>query len=97
MIGPPSHIHCDASFDRGVMMGRRVLDMRHHIACIEAIDMRKLYEGYIATLVSEAATTGRPILRSMEFVFPHQVHLAPLCLPQLLVLPNLLPFCAKYV
>jgi alpha-glucosidase len=50
----------------------RVLDQRHLDACKKAVETRKKFTPLILQLAHESATTGEPIVRSMEYVFPHQ-------------------------
>jgi alpha-glucosidase len=50
----------------------RVLDATHLQAVLRAIKVREDHKGYILSLVRQSATTGEPIVRSMEYVFPHQ-------------------------
>jgi alpha-glucosidase (family GH31 glycosyl hydrolase) len=49
----------------------RVLDKMHLKAVLEAVKVREEHKGYILKLVKQAALTGEPIVRSMEYVFPH--------------------------
>ena len=50
----------------------RILDKRHLNAVKKAVEIRKKYTPIILKLVQESAKTGEPIVRSMEYVFPHQ-------------------------
>jgi alpha-glucosidase len=50
----------------------RVLDERHLKAVLEAVKLRQKHRHYILDLARESASTGEPIVRSMEHVFPHQ-------------------------
>lgn len=50
----------------------RVLDERHLDACKKAVETRKKFTPLILQLARESARTGEPIVRSMEYVFPHQ-------------------------
>jgi alpha-glucosidase len=50
----------------------RILDEEHHAACKEAVAIREEFTPIIMDLVRESARTGEPIVRSMEYVFPHQ-------------------------
>ena len=50
----------------------RVLDQRHLKAVLKAIQVREEHKSYILELVKDAALRGEPIVRSMEYVFPHQ-------------------------
>ncbi len=50
----------------------RILDKKHFAACKKAVDIRMEYTPLILDLAKESAKTGEPIVRSMEYVFPHQ-------------------------
>jgi alpha-glucosidase (family GH31 glycosyl hydrolase) len=50
----------------------RVLDKAHLQSVLKAIKIRENYRTYILQLVAQSASTGEPIVRSMEYVFPHQ-------------------------
>jgi alpha-glucosidase len=50
----------------------RVLDKAHLKAVLKAVKVREDHRAYILNLVAESASTGEPIVRSMEYVFPHQ-------------------------
>lgn len=50
----------------------RVLDAKHLEASRKAVDIREKYIKLILDLTREAAITGEPVVRSMEYVFPHQ-------------------------
>ena len=50
----------------------RVLDRAHLKAVVTAIQVREDHKSYILELVKQSALTGEPIVRSMEYVFPHQ-------------------------
>jgi len=50
----------------------RVLDKPHLNAVLKAVQVRERHKDYILELVRQAAATGEPIVRSMEYVFPHQ-------------------------
>jgi alpha-glucosidase (family GH31 glycosyl hydrolase) len=50
----------------------RVLDKAHLQAVREAVQVRNEHRTYILKLVRQAASTGEPVVRSMEYVFPHQ-------------------------
>ncbi|HVU09446.1 MAG TPA: glycoside hydrolase family 31 protein [Verrucomicrobiae bacterium] len=50
----------------------RVLDKKRLKAVLEAVKVREEHKDYILKLVKHAALTGEPIVRSMEYVFPHQ-------------------------
>ena len=46
-------------------------DEEHLSACKKAVELRKEYTLLILKLAKESAETGEPIVRSMEYVFPH--------------------------
>ena len=48
----------------------RVLDKHHLTAVLDAVKLREKFKDYILTATKQAAVTGEPILRSMEYVFP---------------------------
>jgi len=50
----------------------RILDKKHLEACKLTIDLRQKYLNRILELTNSAAHTGEPVVRSMEYVFPHQ-------------------------
>ena len=50
----------------------RVLDEAHLKAVLKAVKVRQEHKDYIIGLARQAASTGEPIVRSMEYVFPHQ-------------------------
>jgi alpha-glucosidase len=50
----------------------RVLDTAHLKAVLKAVKVREDHKGYILKLARQSALTGEPIVRSMEYVFPHQ-------------------------
>ena len=50
----------------------RVLDKAHLRAVLKAVQVRGEHRSYIFKLVKQAALTGEPVVRSMEYVFPHQ-------------------------
>jgi alpha-glucosidase len=50
----------------------RVLDPVHLAAVQAAVALRERFTPLILQLAGEAARTGMPIVRSLEFVFPHQ-------------------------
>jgi alpha-glucosidase (family GH31 glycosyl hydrolase) len=50
----------------------RVLDEIHLQAVLKAVKLRQDHKGCILGLVRESARTGEPIVRSMEYVYPHQ-------------------------
>ena len=50
----------------------RVLDKPHLNAVLKAVRVREQHTDYILELVKQAALTGEPVVRSLEYVFPHQ-------------------------
>jgi alpha-glucosidase len=50
----------------------RVLDHPHLKAVLKAVELREEHEYYILSLARQSAFTGEPVVRSMEYVFPHQ-------------------------
>lgn len=50
----------------------RVLDKNHFEAVKKSIEIREKYKDYILELAVIAAKTGEPIMRSLEFDYPHQ-------------------------
>lgn len=50
----------------------RILDTEHLEACKKAVRIRKEFTPLILKLARESANTGEPVVRSMEYVFPHQ-------------------------
>jgi alpha-glucosidase len=50
----------------------RVLDKTHLEAVLQAVKVRQEHKSYILSLVRQSALSGEPIVRSMEYVFPHQ-------------------------
>ena len=50
----------------------RILDPAHFMAVQRAVDIRAEYTDLILDLAEESAGSGEPIVRSMEYVFPHQ-------------------------
>lgn len=50
----------------------RVLDREHADLCRAAGDLHLKYADTIIALAKEAAVTGEPIMRYMEYVFPHE-------------------------
>jgi alpha-glucosidase (family GH31 glycosyl hydrolase) len=50
----------------------RVLSKQNLAAVKKAVDVRSKYTPYIMQLVKQAASTGEPIARSMEYEFPNQ-------------------------
>jgi alpha-glucosidase len=50
----------------------RVLDRAHLQSVLKAVKIREEHRAYILQLVERSALTGEPIVRSMEYVFPHR-------------------------
>ncbi|QGY48180.1 glycoside hydrolase [Maribellus comscasis] len=50
----------------------RILDTEHLEACKKAVQIRKKFTPLILKLARESANTGEPIVRPLEYVFPHQ-------------------------
>lgn len=50
----------------------RVLDTAHLDAIKKAVELRNNHITYIMNLVHNAATTGEPVIRHMEYVFPNE-------------------------
>jgi alpha-glucosidase (family GH31 glycosyl hydrolase) len=50
----------------------RVLDSTHLAAVKRAVALRQNFTPYILQLAKEAARTGEPIVRTLEYVFPNQ-------------------------
>jgi alpha-glucosidase (family GH31 glycosyl hydrolase) len=50
----------------------RVLDETHLKAVLKAVKLRQEHKDHILDLARESAMTGEPIVRSMEYDFPHQ-------------------------
>ncbi len=50
----------------------RVLDESHLRAVINAIKVRSAYKDYILDLARQSAVTGEPMMRSLEYAFPHR-------------------------
>ena len=49
----------------------RMLDKEHAALCLGATKLRAQFKDYIMRCVKYAAITGEPILRSMEYSYPH--------------------------
>lgn len=49
----------------------RILDRMHFDAVLKAVKLREKFVGYILRTVKHTAVTGDPILRNMEYEFPH--------------------------
>ena len=50
----------------------RVLDVEHLNAVKKAVEIRNQFTPQILELARQSAKTGEPIVRSLEYVFPHQ-------------------------
>lgn len=50
----------------------RILDDKHLEACKRAVEIREDFVPLILELARESAISGEPIVRPMEYVFPHQ-------------------------
>ena len=50
----------------------RILDKRHFTAVLDAVNLRNEFKETILALAKKASTNGEPIVRSMEYVFPHK-------------------------
>jgi alpha-glucosidase (family GH31 glycosyl hydrolase) len=50
----------------------RVLDEPHLTAVTKAIKVRAAYKDYILGLARQSAATGEPMVRSLEYAFPHR-------------------------
>jgi alpha-glucosidase len=50
----------------------RVLDEPHLKAVLKAVKIRQEHKDYILELARKSASTGEPVVRSMEYLFPHQ-------------------------
>ena len=48
----------------------RILDRKHFLAVLDAIQLRNKFKDLILDLARNAAVSGEPIVRSMEYVFP---------------------------
>lgn len=49
----------------------RMLDECHARMCLDAARLHKKYSDYIMSLVRESASSGEPIVRHMEYQYPH--------------------------
>ena len=49
----------------------RILDKEHLSCCVEAAKLHEELGGEILQLARSAAQTGEPVMRYMEYVFPH--------------------------
>lgn len=50
----------------------RKIDEKHSALCLEAAMLHKEYADYILKLVEESAFSGEPIVRNMEYEYPHR-------------------------
>ena len=50
----------------------RILDKRHFKAVLDAVNLRNKFKETILNLAKKASTNGEPIVRSMEYVYPHK-------------------------
>ena len=50
----------------------RVLDPAHLKAVLKAVQVREKHKSYILSLARQSASTGEPMMRSLEYAFPHQ-------------------------
>ncbi|HYG21354.1 MAG TPA: glycoside hydrolase family 31 protein [Verrucomicrobiae bacterium] len=50
----------------------RVLDPTHLKAARKAVEVREKHKSFILELARQSASTGEPIVRSLEYAFPHQ-------------------------
>lgn len=50
----------------------RILDPSHLKICVEFAHLHEQFGAYILQVAEESALTGEPILRNMEYEFPHQ-------------------------
>ena len=50
----------------------RILDERHFNAVLDAVNLRDKFKETILTLAEKASVSGEPIVRSMEYVYPHK-------------------------
>ena len=50
----------------------RILDKRHFKAVLDAVNIRNKFKETILNLAKKASTSGEPIVRSMEYVYPHK-------------------------
>lgn len=49
----------------------RMLDEKHRKLCLDAAKLHKKFSDYIMELTTEAAVSGEPIVRNMEYEYPH--------------------------
>ena len=50
----------------------RILDAAHLKAVHKAVQIRETQQPYIVELARQSAATGEPIIRSLEYAYPHQ-------------------------
>ena len=50
----------------------RILDRKHFNAVLDAVNLRDKFKETILTLAEKASVNGEPIVRSMEYVYPHK-------------------------
>ncbi len=50
----------------------RVLDQSHLRAIVKAVKVRQDHRNYLLELARQAAATGEPVMRSLEYGFPHR-------------------------
>lgn len=50
----------------------RILDKEHLKYCLDAAKLHEKFAPYILELAKESARTGEPIVRTMEYMFPHK-------------------------
>lgn len=50
----------------------RILDKENHEAVKKAVALRMKFTPYIVRLTEEAAITNQPVIRYLEYIFPHQ-------------------------
>lgn len=50
----------------------RVLNTNNLKAVLKTVQLREKHKDYILKLAEQSATSGEPIMRSLEYVFPHQ-------------------------
>ena len=50
----------------------RILDKKHFNAVLDAVNLRNKFKETILTLAKKASSNGEPVVRSMEYVYPHK-------------------------
>lgn len=50
----------------------RILDQAHLRAVLKAVQVREKHKSYILWLARQSALSGEPVMRSLEYAFPHQ-------------------------